>query len=69
MFVQSGLSAFHALLGATRTAAEYLGQSNAIGTIGPGKEADHILVRGNPLEDIRRTLEIDAVIVDGKLVN
>jgi len=66
-FVQSGLSPFEALLGATRTGAEYLGQTSAIGTIEVGKEADLIVVRGNPLTDIKATRAIDAVIVDGKL--
>lgn len=69
LFVQSGMSPFDALSGATRTAAEYLGQSGAIGTIAAGKEADLVLVRGNPLNDIRSTRNIDAVIVNGKLLN
>jgi len=69
LFVRSGMSPFDALLGATRTAAEYLGQTSSIGTIAVGKEADLILLRGNPLQDIKRTRDIDAVIVDGKLLN
>ena len=69
LFVRSGVPPFSALLGATRTAAEYLGQSGAIGTIGVGKEADLILVRSNPLQDIQATRDIDAVIVDGRLLN
>jgi imidazolonepropionase-like amidohydrolase len=68
-FVQAGLSPYEALLGATRTAAEYLGQSASIGTIGVGKEADLILVRSNPLSDIFSTKRIDAVIMDGRLQN
>ena len=67
MLVRSGLTPFHALLGATRTAAEYLGQTSEIGTIAVGKEADLILVRANPLQDIKRTKDIDAVIVNGKV--
>ena len=69
LFVRSGIPPFDALLGATRTAAEYLGQAAAIGTIGVGKEADLILVRGDPLQDIRSTRQIEAVIVNGKLLN
>jgi imidazolonepropionase-like amidohydrolase len=68
-FVQAGLRPYEALLGATRTAAEYLGQSASIGTIGVGKEADLILVRSNPLSDIFSTKRIDAVIMDGRLQN
>jgi enamidase len=69
LFVKSGLTPFDALLGATRTASEYLDQANAIGTIGVGKEADLILIRGNPLQDIRAVRNLDAVIVDGRLLN
>lgn len=68
-FVESGIPPFDALLGATRTAAEYLGQTDNIGTIGVGKEADLILLRSNPLQDIGATRKIDAVIVDGRLLN
>ena len=67
MLVRSGLSPFAALLGATRVAAEYLGQTSDIGTIAVGKEADLILVGANPLQDIRATRDIDAVIVNGRL--
>ena len=69
LFVQSGLSPFEALLGATRTAAEYLGQTSAIGTIDSGREADLIIVRGNPLENIGVTRDIEAVVMNGRLFN
>lgn len=69
LFVRAGIPPFDALLGATRTAAEYLGQTAAIGTIAVGKEADLLLLRDNPLADIRSTRLIDVVIVDGRLLN
>lgn len=65
--VRAGLTPFDALLGATRTAAEYLGQTSEIGTIAVGKEADLVLVRANPLQDIKAARHIDAVIVNGRL--
>ena len=67
LLVRSGLTPFDALLGATRTAAEYLGQASEIGTIGVGREADLILIRANPLQNIKTTRDIDAVIVNGRL--
>ena len=67
MLVRSGLTPFDALLGATRTAAEYLGQTSEIGTIVVGKEADLVLVRSNPLQNIGATRDIDAVIMNGRL--
>ncbi len=40
------------LVSATRTNAELLERSDEIGTLEPGKLADLIMVRGNPVEDI-----------------
>ena len=68
MFVQSGVSPYRALLGATRTAAEYLGQSADIGTVKVGMEADLLLLRSNPLQDIRATRDIRAVIYNGRVL-
>jgi imidazolonepropionase-like amidohydrolase len=42
-----------ALTLATRNAAEALGKLNNLGTLENGKVADLIVVKGNPLEDIR----------------
>ena len=68
MFVQSGVSPYRVLLGATRTAAEYLGQSADIGTVKVGMEADLLLLRSNPLQDIRATRDIRAVIYNGRVL-
>ena len=45
----------------------YLGRSDALGGISAGKEADLVLLRENPLVDIRNSTRIEAVIADGKL--
>jgi imidazolonepropionase-like amidohydrolase len=66
--VKAGLTPFEALLGATRTAAEYLGQTDAIGTIAVGREADLLLLNANPLDEIGSTRKIAAVIQRGRLV-
>jgi imidazolonepropionase-like amidohydrolase len=68
MFVSSGVPPYHALLGATKTAAEYLGQSGNIGVVKVGLEADLLLLRSNPLRDIRATRDIRAVINDGRVL-
>ncbi len=67
LFVKSGVPAYDALLAATRTAAEYLGQTANIGAVVPGMEADLVLLRSNPLADIRATRDIRAVIYDGRV--
>jgi hypothetical protein len=68
-FVQAGLTPLEALQAATAKPAEFLGRLAEQGTIAPGKRADLVLLDANPLDDIRNTQKIDAVIVNGKLLN
>lgn len=68
LFVRAGLSPFQSLLGATRTAAEYLNQASHIGTIAEGMDADLILLRSNPLESVRATRNPIAVIYRGRVL-
>jgi imidazolonepropionase-like amidohydrolase len=67
-FVAAGLTPYQALTAATTNAAEFLGQSAEWGTIEPGKRADLVLVRGNPLVDIRHTSAIEAVVSGGRVL-
>src|SRR6266436_2775336 len=55
------------LQSATLNAARYLGITDAFGTVELGKTADLVLLEGNPLEDIRNTRKISAVVVNGKI--
>ncbi|NIP58618.1 MAG: amidohydrolase family protein, partial [Gemmatimonadetes bacterium] len=52
LFVRAGLSPTAALETATTNAARALGNEDVAGTIAPGKNADLVLVEGNPLEDL-----------------
>lgn len=47
------MSPMEAIRSATLTNAEMLGMAEQIGSIEPGKEADIIVVDGNPLDDLR----------------
>ncbi|NNF17005.1 MAG: amidohydrolase family protein, partial [Gammaproteobacteria bacterium] len=65
LLVRAGLSPARALQIATRDAARFMGQGDALGTIEVGKVADLVLLDANPLDDIRNTRRITHVIVNG----
>ena len=52
-----------AILSATRTNAELFRLSHRIGTVEPGKDADLILVDGNPLEQIEVLAQPEKVVM------
>ena len=56
-----------ALRTATVNAAENLGVAEDVGTLEPGKVADLVLVRGNPLRDIDAAMNVEATMVGGHL--
>jgi len=64
--VEAGLTPLKALQTATVNPARVL-KTESLGTIEPGKLADLVLLDGNPLEDIRNTQKIRAVVADGRL--
>ena len=65
--VEAGLTPLEALQTATLNPARVLGMAHSLGTIEPGKLADLVLLDANPLEDIRNTQKILAVVADGRL--
>jgi hypothetical protein len=68
LFVDSvGMSTMEALASATRVPAEWLGLADSVGTVEPGKVADLVLLEADPLQDIRHTRRIAAVLVRGRL--
>jgi len=68
LFVDSvGMSPMEALASATREPAEWLGLADSVGTVRPGLVADLVLLDANPLEDIRNTRRIAAVLLRGQL--
>jgi imidazolonepropionase-like amidohydrolase len=64
--VTAGLTPYQALVAATRNPAEYLRATKEWGSIEIGKRADLVLLRENPLEDIRATTSIEGVSVGGR---
>lgn len=68
LWVKAGIAPKDVLLAATRGAAALLRQGNRIGTIETGKQANLILVDGNPLEDITALRRISLVMLQGERV-
>jgi imidazolonepropionase-like amidohydrolase len=66
LLVQAGLTPMEALQTATRNAAMFNGTLADLGTIESGKLADLVLLDANPLDDIRHTQTIRAVITAGR---
>jgi imidazolonepropionase-like amidohydrolase len=69
LLVESGLTPFEALQSATKSPAEFLHTAKDSGTVEKGKFADLVLLDGNPLDDIRNTRKIRAIILHGKLLD
>ena len=65
LLVRAGLTPADALAAATRVAASKVGASDRLGTVEVGKEADLLLLRDDPLVDIRHTRTIDLVVKRG----
>jgi len=66
--VQSGLPPIEALRTAILNPAKFFGHEKDWGTVEKGKVADLVLLNANPLENISNIRKIDAVIVNGKLL-
>lgn len=66
-FARGGMTPLEALKTATVNPARQLGMDADIGSIAPGKLADMVILRANPLENIRNSDEIDRVMLNGRL--
>jgi imidazolonepropionase-like amidohydrolase len=67
LMVDNGMSPMHAIQAATIVDAELLGQSQQIGSITPGKWADIIAVRGDPIADVRQLEDVRFVMKEGRI--
>jgi imidazolonepropionase-like amidohydrolase len=64
-FVAAGFTPLEALQTATLNPARFFQMEDQIGTIEKGKLADLVFLDANPLEDIRYTQKVSAVILNG----
>ena len=66
---ERGLSRMDAIRAATSLASELLGIDTRVGSIQPGKQADVILVHGNPLEDLSCLNTVELVMKAGSILH
>lgn len=65
--VEGGMPPMEAIMAATRNAADLLGVSSKLGSIQPGRFADLVAVKGDPLTDIKLLKQISFVMKEGRV--
>ena len=68
LWVKAGATPWQAIVAATRDAAALCGAAADLGTVEPGKIADLIVTRDNPLDDIHHLRSLELVLKDGQVV-
>jgi hypothetical protein len=65
LLVEEGFTPLEAIHIATSNGAQYLGELDKIGTIAAGKNADLVVIKGNPAEKIEDIENVETVFKDG----
>src|ERR1700736_1422450 len=65
LLVEAGLTPVEAIQIATQNGALYLGQQDRIGTLAAGKQADLVLIKGDPSQRIDEIENVETVFKDG----
>jgi len=65
LLVEAGFSSAEAIHIATSNGAQFLGLLDRIGTLAPGKNADLVLIHGDPSKDIAEIEKVETVFKDG----
>ena len=64
---EAGMPALEAILSATRSAADLLGQSSNVGSVQAGRFADLIAVKGDPVADVKLLQSVGFVMKAGQV--
>jgi imidazolonepropionase-like amidohydrolase len=65
LLVEAGFTPLEAIHIATANGAQFLGELDRIGTIAPGKQADLIVIKGDPSKRIEDIENVETVFKDG----
>jgi len=65
LLVEAGFTPVEAIRIATLNGALYLNRADKIGTLEPGKQADMVLIKGNPAKNISDIEKVETVFKDG----
>jgi imidazolonepropionase-like amidohydrolase len=65
LLVEAGFTPIEAIHIATANGAQYLGELDRIGTIAPGKQADLVVIKGDPSKQIEDIENVETVFKDG----
>src|SRR5581483_887384 len=65
LLVEAGFTPLEAIHIATSNGAQYLGELDRIGTIATGKQADLVVIQGDPSRHIEDIENVETVFKDG----
>jgi imidazolonepropionase-like amidohydrolase len=65
LLVEAGFTPLEAIRIATLNAAQFLGETESVGTIAAGKQADLVVLRGDPSSNIADIERVETVFKDG----
>jgi imidazolonepropionase-like amidohydrolase len=65
LLVEAGFTPVEAIKIVTENGAEYLGQQDRIGTLSPGKQADLVVIKGDPSKSIDEVENVETVFKAG----
>jgi imidazolonepropionase-like amidohydrolase len=66
---EAGMTPMQVIVAATKTASEWIGQADKLGTLEVGKLADLIVINGDPLRDMSDIRKVELVIKNGQVID